>query len=53
MSDISQLERRGEWGKKLSISFHYLAQGEGQGRWLRSLPLGSSHTSERLVLTLV
>ncbi len=29
----------GEWGSKLPISLHYLAQGEGQGWGLRSLPL--------------
>ncbi len=37
----SQLAEWGEveWGIKLPISLHYLAQGEGQGGGLRSLPL--------------
>jgi hypothetical protein len=45
MSDISQLASsvgeggEGSWGSKLPISLHYLAQGEGQGGGLRSLPL--------------
>jgi hypothetical protein len=29
----------GEWGSKLPISLHYLAQGEGQGGGLRSVLL--------------
>ncbi len=42
--DISQLASRvgggdeGEWGRKLPISLHILAQGEGQGGGLCSLP---------------
>ncbi len=46
MSDISQIASRGgggggkgEFGTKFPISLHYLAQGEGQGGELRSLPL--------------
>jgi hypothetical protein len=33
----------GEWGSKVPISLHFLAQGEGQGRGLRSLPLVALH----------
>ncbi len=32
----------GEWGTKLPISLHYLAQGEGQGGGLGSLPLAQT-----------
>ncbi len=31
---------KGKKNSKLPISLHYLAQGEGQGNGLRSLPLG-------------
>ncbi len=46
MSDISQLDSRvgeGEWGTKVPISLHYLAQGEGQLGGLRSLPLWEAY----------
>jgi hypothetical protein len=36
----------GDWGNKLPISLHYLAQGEGQGGGLRSLPLDSWQKEE-------
>ncbi len=43
MSDISSLASRvggeGDWGNKVPLSLHYMAQGEVQGGGLRSLPL--------------
>ena len=50
MSDISQLANgvggEGEWGTKVTILLHYLAQGEGQGGGFRSLPLGKAQFME-------
>jgi hypothetical protein len=49
MSDISQLASKvggeGEWGNKLPISLHYLAQAEGKV-WGVAFPLLGSYLVE-------